>query len=115
MRGPEVAKVSLRRRAAKIASRLFSSAQTAARPEAPQTWYGATAWFESGVSAGQVLAPFGGTEPRWAGEPSERPTLEKSWRSSTEPGAALWVSDEPMKPILNGLKPLVSFIRIPFF
>jgi len=38
MRGPLVAKVSLRRKASKIASRVFSSAQTPARPEALQKW-----------------------------------------------------------------------------
>jgi len=36
MRGPVVAKVSLRRKASKMASRVFSSAQTPVRPDADQ-------------------------------------------------------------------------------
>ena len=78
MRGPLVANVSRRRRASKMESRVFSSAQTAARPPG----------LFSGVPG--VVAPI---------SPKKSPCQDSS---STEPDMLRWSSVLPMMPYLNG-------------
>ena len=81
MRGPLVANVSRRRSASNIESRVFSSAQTAARPPG----------LFSGVPG--VVAPI---------SPKKSPCQVSS---TTDPGMLRWSSVLPTRPYLNGLMP----------
>ena len=63
IRGPVVAKVSLRRSAWKIDSRVFSSAHTPASPEAPQVKLAVSRYLRPEPSSVRSLGSEGGSAP----------------------------------------------------